>query len=169
MPIDFTTALGRLLSDGRLRALYLRDRAAAVRTLDLQTEDIPAFRALDAEALEAQACSLLDKRFHELGKFLPLTLARLKNEARKVFYKYANEYWPSGHRRHLDEAIVFGEFLQKQRPQYLDQAEFNRLCFCRTGRQRVIHVIRPGFLPAIQVLYRDRRNSPREILFVFGL
>src|SRR5689334_8958389 len=97
MPADPVTVLGRLLADPSLCAELRRDPAALARRLDVDAE---ALRGLDLEGMEAQAETLLDKRFHEVGKLLPRTLAALGEAARPLFREHAGRTWPSGHRRH---------------------------------------------------------------------
>ena len=108
MPADATTVLARLLADAGLRAELRRDPDALARTLDADPE---LLRGLDPSGLEAQAETLLEQRFHEAGKLLPLTMAGLGDDAKPLFRQHADRLWPHGHRRHAEDAAAFGRFL----------------------------------------------------------
>jgi hypothetical protein len=168
MPADLTTVLGRLLADPALRAQLRRDPDAVARALDA---DAGALRDLELAALEQQAETLIDKRFHEVAKLLPLTMARLGGEARAAFEEHAARHWPEGHRRHADDAAAFGRFLgERKLPS--SASELNRLCFAMgTGRLSLRFVadawVGGRARRALQVLYR-RRGSVRSLVFYVG-
>jgi len=168
MPAEFTTVLGRLLADPALRAELRGDPDALARRLDADPE---ALRALDAGELERQADTLVDKRFHEVEKLLPATIAGLGDAAARVFGEHAARSWPEGHRRHAEDAAAFGAFLEgRHLPRC--RAELNRLRFAM-GRKRFSF----RFVPdariggrarrALQILYR-RRGEVRSLALYLG-
>src|SRR5262245_47434545 len=110
--INFNTALGRLLRDPVLRLQFRGEPAAAVRALELRESDRHRVLGVDADQLDRQAEELLRKRFHEVARLMPRTIERLGADAYDEFERYAIGYWPSGHRRHVDDAARFGEYLR---------------------------------------------------------
>ncbi|MBI3858437.1 MAG: hypothetical protein HY293_22360 [Planctomycetes bacterium] len=168
MPADLTTVLGRLLSDPALRAELRRDAAAAARSLDADPAEISA---LDVDGLERQAEMLVEKRLHEVGKLLPLTLAALGGEAAARFREHAALCWPGGHRRHAEDAAAFGRYLEA-RGLPRSRSELNRLRFAMRGGR-----ISLGFVPdarvggrprrALQLLFR-RRGAVRSWALTLG-
>jgi hypothetical protein len=165
MPADLTTVLGRLLADPALRAELRRDPGAVARLLDA---DAAALRELYLEDLERQAETLLDKRFHEVEKLLPQTVAQLGARAAEAFREHALGYWPEGCWRHAEDAAAFGRFLEERKlPR--SESELNRLHFAMgTGRLslRFAADARVGGRPrrALQLLYR-RRGAVRSLAF----
>jgi len=155
MPADATTVLGRLLADPGLRAELRRDPDALAKTLDADPAEL---RGLDPAGLEAQAETLLEKRFHEAGKLLPATMAGLGDEATPLFRQHAERLWPQGHRRHAEDAAAFGRFLEERKLPRC-RSELNRLRFALGPRRFSV-----AFVPdaraggrrraALQILYR---------------
>jgi hypothetical protein len=119
---DLTLALGRLLADPSLRETLRRDAAEASRVLDVD------LRGIDADGLDRQAEALLEKRFHEVSKRLPRTVALLKDGAGRVFWEFAVRSWPEGHDRHLRDAAAFVAYLE-ERALPLCRSEIHRLQF----------------------------------------
>jgi hypothetical protein len=168
MPADFTTVLGRLLADPALRAELRRDPGAVARALDA---DAAALHEIEIDDLERQAETLLDKRFHEVAKLLPLTVAGLGAAAPEVFREHALGHWPEGHRRHAADASAFGRFLEG-RGLPRSASELHRLRFAMgTGRLSLGFVADAwvGGRPrrALQLLYR-RRGAVRSLAFYAG-
>jgi hypothetical protein len=125
MPADLTTALGALLADRSLRETLRRDPSAAARTLKI---DPSALAEIDLGALDRQAESLIDKRYHEVQKRLPQTLNQLTLRGAELFKQYAPGLWPEGHRRHVRDATAFGKFLL-DRGLPVCRSEWNRARF----------------------------------------
>lgn len=170
--LEFTPLLARLLSDRRLRERFAADRAAVAAELSADTAMREALLALDAAALELQAQGLVDKRRGEVANFLPLTLENLAGEASALFDAHAQQFWPQGHRRHLNDAVAFAAFLQ-QRGKPVDSGELNRLHFIERKRFLRLALIRRATTGgkrrrAVQVLYRGDRGDPQELLIRFG-
>lgn len=168
MPADAATVLGRLLADPALRASLRRDPASVARTLDA---DPGMLADLDLDGLEQQAQGLVDKRFHEVAKLLPLTIAGLGASAAAVFAEHAAAFWPEGHRRHAHDADAFGRFLEARRLPAC-RSELNRLRFGMSGSRLGLRwvadaQVRGGARPAVQVLYR-RRGAVRSVALYLG-
>ena len=165
---DLTSALGRLLSDRRVRELHRRDANTAARELDLRASDLAAFAALDPAGLDEQAAALLQKRFYEIAHLLPQTIARLGENAYARFLEYAESTWPEGHRRHWLDALGFGRHLRLARAPELCRAELQRVAFIAEERKLSIALVREGHaLPALQILYR-RKGEPKRLGIKLG-
>ena len=172
---DLTTALARLLTDATLRDTYRQDRRLAAQRLSVGRGDIDAFCSLDPTGLDNQAKTLLKKRFHEASRILPETCSRLGQDARTWFWKYAQTHWPEGHRRHLEDAVCFCDFLIDTDNRNVCQSELNRLRFALEGRRLAVHLVRDLLViggrrrRAIQILYRSRDGTPRQFAFYLKL
>ena len=167
-PADATTVLGRLLADAGLRAELRRDPDGLARSLDADPAEL---RGLDPEGLEAQAETLFEKRVHEAGKLLPVTMARLGEEATPLFRQHAERFWPQGHRRHAEDAAAFGRFLEdRQLPRC--RSELNRLRFALGTRRVSAGFVQDAWVDgrprcALQILYR-RRGGVRSLALYLG-
>jgi len=172
--VDFTTALGRLLRDPKLRAAFRRDPHAAAARLGIRDSDREAVAALDADGVEAQARTLLEKRLHEVATLLPLTFARLGPEGSRRFLEHAQAEWPEGHTRHLEDAASFGGLLEVGGDRRLCRAELNRVRFA-LGRSRFsVRAVRGvplggRFRLAVQVLWQSRTRTPKERFLYLAL
>ncbi|QDU96424.1 hypothetical protein [Lignipirellula cremea] len=127
MPHDLTTALGLLLSNRELRRRLREAPAEVACELGLSGPEEEALRQIDLDGLERQAAALLGKRWWEVGKLLPLTIAALGSEAREVFEFYATRRWPDGHRRHAVDAVEFLAFLKQNGLPAVSTAEARRV------------------------------------------
>ena len=58
---------------------------------------------------------LINERWFEVRKLIPKTIGQLGAEGRELFQYYANHKWPSGHRRHPQDAMGFLRFLKTNR------------------------------------------------------
>ena len=172
-PVDFTTALSRLLAEPRLRREFAADPEGTALLLAGQGPVRHQLLNLSADAVEAQAHGLLMKRFHAVQELLPRTFMRLGPEALCVFGEYAESRWPQGHLRHLVDAHQFSEFLRRGYAEALDAAEANRAAFhlsrCRIGMYWAHRTFINGrYRRALQLLYR-RRGQVRQVLWFAGL
>jgi hypothetical protein len=160
--IDFTTALGRLLRDDALRAKFSSDPAAVATELGVSRHDYEAFVALSANQIERQALALLQKRYHDVRKFARVTCNRLGTTAWSTFVVYAQSHWPTGHNRHLRDALAFCE-----RTVNRCGCELNRLQFALGKRRFAFHPVKDlpinaRLHPALQILSRSRRGNITE-------
>ena len=166
---DLTTALGRLLSDSALRRAHARDPAGVALRLGVCVAHLEPFLGLDCDGVEMQAQALIAKRYHEAAIFLPVTISRLGDEARTRFFEYADGAWPTGHRRHLEDAAAFCEHLSLTFAG-LCRAEHNWLRFLLARRRWAVHFV-PQFpdgirlRPALQLLYRRHSGAVRQAVF----
>jgi hypothetical protein len=78
---------------------------------------------LDKDNLRNQAETLLQKRWHEVSKLLPITVAELGHEAWEIFRYYGVHEWPSGHRRHAVDAATFIRFLEQNQIVVVEASE----------------------------------------------
>lgn len=113
MKSDFQDLLARLCSDIGFRAEFLADRSAVLSRFALSDSVQRALEQIDAIQLEEQAKTLIDKRWHEVRRLLPRTMATATDDIREYFEFHANRFWPVGHHRHLVDAWRFAEFLSK--------------------------------------------------------
>jgi hypothetical protein len=125
--------------------------------------------ALNPDALQAQADTLLNKRLHELNNLLPRTIGMLGPEGRSYILRFASDYWPTGHLRHLEDAWRFCDFL-KIKGISICQSEYNWVRFIFSRKRASVHWVRDFDVRgksrfALQFLYWNRNGVPQE----FGL
>ena len=166
--MHLSEAVARLLSEPSLRESFRTDRSAVARHFDLSPEHEKTFLSIDESQLAVQAEALIKKRFHEIAKLLPHSVAALGVRAEDLFEEYANDYWPRGHRRHLDDAVHFGAYLLGRVGSGVNRAELNRLRFALDHQRFAIHAVSDlmvGGKPrrAIQFFYRTKGKGPRFI------
>lgn len=124
MPIDFSTALGRLLTNVQLRQEFVNDPKRAAARLGVRDEDHVAFTSLSPNALVAQAEGLRRKRMCEVAKLLPRTRRSIGDRFAELFRIHAERFWPAGHRRHVIDAHTFCELLASMNDPGLCRAEW---------------------------------------------
>lgn len=167
--VDFATAFARLLSDRRLRARFRTDAVELARELGLTGGERTAWLSLDADDLDVQADGLIQKRMREVSRRLSLTWGRLGGRtAARLFRMYAADHWPTGHRRHDEDALGFGRYLVDNGVPVVCEAELNQVQFRVAPRRLSVKFVRRalaagGGRPAVQILYR-RRGELRSLL-----
>jgi hypothetical protein len=114
-PIDFVTAMGRLLSDLKLRNQHRHSPETLAKDLNVADEHVAAFVSLDIDQIDQQASALLNKRWGEITSLLPKTITELGTEGRELFLFYASRHWPQGHNRHATDAYRFLNFLARNK------------------------------------------------------
>lgn len=124
---DVVSALAHLLSDQVLRERFIAEPRHVAMKLGLQGRDLEVVCKLDALDLERQATTLLKKRWHEVSKLIPRTIAGLE-DGYSVFKYYAREHWPEGHRKHVEDAAGFLRFLRH-----------NKIPFDRQDARSILH------------------------------
>lgn len=127
MAINFSTALGRLLTNGQLRQEFVSDPAQSAAHLGVREEDHTTFISLSPKALVAQAEGLLRKRMCEVSKLLPMTRRKIGDRFTELFRSHAERFWPAGHRRHEVDAHAFCELLASVNDPGLCRAEWVEL------------------------------------------
>ncbi|MEZ5338300.1 MAG: hypothetical protein R3F46_08525 [bacterium] len=102
-----TELLAILLSSARQREGFLADRRAWLALMLPEPDSAGLLIRLDAAQLEAQAATLLGKRWRAVAELIPES--RFGNSALSaaLFREYADQYWPEGHRRHELDALAF--------------------------------------------------------------
>ena len=142
--VDFATAFARLLSDRRSRLRFREDPAELADQFGLVGSDRAAFLSLDPDDLDVQADGLISKRLREVAKRMPETWSRLGDDSSgRLFRMYASHNWPTGHRRHVDDALRFGRYLLDNGVPDVCRAELNQLQF-NNSRQRLTKVSGPA-------------------------
>ena len=156
---DFTTALTQLLSDSSLRHEFKVDPACVADRLVDHAEDKTALLAITPSQLEEQAEGLVRKRAGEVSKLLPETWRLLGSAASEKFIAFADTVpWPEGHRRHMIDAVAFGEWLEERDDASLVRHELHRCRFAmsdaRFGTYLIAHRTSPISARGICVLWR---------------
>ena len=162
-PIDFVTALARLLSDPSVRDAFKRDPVFAANQLNIIESDRRYFVNLVPEEVDAQAKLLITKRKREIYRYLPQTFNLIGNILPGLFSDYAMSFWPDSHRRHLDDAYYFCLYLKKRQISF-NRGELNHIRFLRSRRRIGLAVARDVLIhgrvfPAIQLFYQFRGIS----------
>ncbi|MDH5355962.1 MAG: hypothetical protein OEY09_16080 [Gammaproteobacteria bacterium] len=169
--MDFITALGKLLSSSRLRELYKSDTESLANKFNINEAERSSFINLDITKIEAQAKTLLSKRFHEVVKILPGTTALLGELAHQQFINYSESFWPEGVDRHLLDATSFIQYLKRNHICFC-KAEYNKVKFNLKRKKLSIHYLSSVEIngrarKAIQVIYQKSR-SLNELYFFLG-
>lgn len=160
--IDYVSAIAQLLSNITLRRAFRSDPEVTARKMQVCQHDLPELIKLNADALDAQADVLIRKRLHETAQRLPMTRAALGEEFDRRFSAFAEQYWPTSHRRHDLDAATFAAELIQQRVQGVCRTELNSVRFAarKTSWPRIhlgAHVLRRGRKHrTLQLLYQRR-------------
>jgi hypothetical protein len=173
MEIDFITALGRLLGDGRLRSAFALDPRAVAAQLQLAPKDWPGWLALAPAELELQARILLRKRLALVRPLLPATTQRLGDALWPGFLECARNHWPAKQRPALDDARRFCRWLRQKNENLVLRSEWNRLQFSGAGKFLALHWLArettSGWRwPGLQILFRISAKCSRELMLGFG-
>lgn len=134
---------------------------------NMSSSDRACLLALNHEDLAQQADGLISKRFYEVRQFIPMTLKALPMRGRKLFFKFADDYWPEGHQRHLLDALGFARFLEQEGGDVSpNRFEQNWLSFLISERKWSFHLLndfpwKDRIYYAIVFFYRTRSGTPR--------
>ena len=126
-------AIAQLLSSCELREQFEHSPENVADQLCIAAEERRAFVGLSVEQLNRQSETLLNKRWHEVCRLAPKTIAMLNEQAEEVFRYYATNDWPIGHRRHPVDAFRFLHFLMANKLGQPDQAELKKLRRINSG------------------------------------
>ena len=107
--------LARIYTDENLRREFLSAPEKIGRANNLSKTEIAELAEVFPEELNSFAESLFYKRLREVEKFLPLTKAILDNDFEKCFRAFAASYLPSSVKKHLEDAVEFCSYLQKDK------------------------------------------------------
>jgi len=173
---DLITATGRLLRDGKLRDAFAVAPAAVAGELGVREADQSMLLALAPADLEAQARVLLRKRFGLVRRLLPMTCARLGDQAWPAFFAWGREGWPEGEEAGYRDADEYAQRLAANRPEAICRPEWNRVRFALGSRRLALHWLRE--LPnsvhrrsrwGCQILVRGRVEGWHEFVVFLGL
>jgi hypothetical protein len=126
---DVQNLLARIFTDEDLRLRFLREPEKTGAENNLNAAEIEQIRQLLPEQVNFFADSLFHKRLHEVEKLLPLTRKALERDFEKYFREFASRFLPQAIRKHLADALEFGDFLQSReiKPFWIkDLAKFER-------------------------------------------
>jgi len=127
--LDVQNLLARIFTDEDLRLRFLREPEKIGIENNLSASEIEQIRQILPEQINFFADSLFYKRLREVEKLLPLTRKAAGKEFEKYFREFANQFLPQTIKKHLEDAIRFGEFLQSKKiePVWVkDLARFER-------------------------------------------
>lgn len=120
-------AIGHLLSSDELRVQFETSPDQVAQLLNVDEQDLAEFVIIDSQQLRRQAVTLLNKRWHEIRRLVPLTISELGDGADEIFRFYATNDWPVGHRRHPVDALRFLQFLIADRIHQPNMTELKRM------------------------------------------
>jgi hypothetical protein len=106
--------LARIFTDESLRHSFWENPAKIGAENGLSQTDIDQLKEIVAADLNFFADSLFHKRLHEAEKLLPLTKKALNQDFFKLFREFSQKFQPDNIKKHLEDAVEFSKFLQKQ-------------------------------------------------------
>jgi hypothetical protein len=149
---ELTSALALLLSDRALRLRLKANAAQLARDLELPPPDAAILCSLNPAGVEAQAATLLAKRRSEVARIVPRTWKMLAPAAAGIFEEYASHHWPTGHRRHPEDALAFLRFLAARGLPHAP-IELVRLEIRLSQRRRCLRIVSGGGRWRLPVFY----------------
>ncbi len=168
---ELTEALGALLTDPELRALFARSPEGAAEHVGIAPRDRSAFVQLCFADVARQADGLVEKRLHENGALFARTSALHGPRAAPLYRAYAARAWPRGAQRRWQDVAGFFDFLAA-RGERFDAAEAHRARFHAGARRVSVHLVRRypargALRTALQVLWRSSGPRVREVALHF--
>lgn len=142
--MSWVDVVGRLLTDKALRQAFRDNASETMRGLGLEPNDAAILAALEPDQLEAQAQTLIAKRWSEVRRMLPRTFAAV-GLAADLFAEYAASHWPTGHQRHRLDAAAFVGFLRQRGVWGVSTIEERRIQFANSNSRGFR--IKVGFVP----------------------
>jgi hypothetical protein len=173
MEIDFITAFGRLLRDGRLRDAFVASPQAAADLVQLRPSGHSLWLQLEPSDVESQADVLLQKRMDLVKFIVPQTSRRLGETLWSVFQQYGRINWPTGRSEKIYDTFLFCRYLKEQQSKAVVASEWNRMNFALSKRRAALFYLqmptarnksRHGF----QFFLRGRNQRWREFFFYLG-
>jgi hypothetical protein len=113
--LDVQNFLARIYTDENLRREFLSAPEVIGKANNLNETEIAELAEVFPDELNSFAESLFYKRLREVEKFLPLTNQVLKQNFEKQFRIFADSYLPSTVKKHLEDAVEFCSYLQKNK------------------------------------------------------
>ena len=105
--------LARLYTDTYLRRAFLSEPEKIGAENDLSEMETEDLKTVLPEELNFFAESLFWKRLREVEKMLPLSRKFLEADFIELFREFSQNFNPNTVKKHLEDAIGFGKFLQK--------------------------------------------------------
>jgi len=125
---DFLDVLVELLTNEETRASFAQAPSSFATQWPLSTADRARLIALDVDELQLQAEVQMKKRLHEVMEMIPLTVQLLGGRFASSFRAYAKTApWPTGHLRHVEDAVAFAQWLEREQPEDHHGQEATRL------------------------------------------
>jgi len=116
MPLRETqNFLARLYTENTFRQNFLSEPEKIGQENNLDKAEIAEILSIFPEELNSFAESLFYKRLREVEKFLPLTKNVLGGNFEKHFRIFADSFQPSTIKKHLEDAVIFCSYLQKDK------------------------------------------------------
>ena len=166
MPLaDDQKLLTRLLTDRNLLDRFLQDPVGAAENAGFPRDSAVRLSQIPPEHLRGSGRSLIQKRASAVAKMLSQTHKALGHEAfQGLFRGYAESYWPKGTKRHRDDAIAFGDFLQGHEiaPWIKDLACWETAVIAFAASSRMIAARRLRHHPASLRAAAEDQRPPRE-------
>jgi hypothetical protein len=109
--------LARLYTDESLRQKFLSEPEIIGRENNLSNAEIAELARILPQELNFFADSLFQKRLREVEKLLPQTRTILGRDFEAHFREFSQNFLPDSVKKHLVDAIMFSDFLQKKNVQ----------------------------------------------------
>jgi len=104
--------LARLYTDLEFQKKFLADPAGHAELFGLSASDAESLAKSAADEVRWFAESLVNKRFREVVKMLPLAQREIgANAFEEAFRQFAAEFAPSSVKKHLEDALAFSDQL----------------------------------------------------------
>ena len=173
MEIDFITAFGRLLRDGKLRDAFAASPQAAAEQVQLRPSDRPIWLQLTPSDVESQADVLLQKRMDVVKFMAPQTSRRLGEKLWSVFHRYGRINWPPERSAKIYDTFLFCQYLRVQQSDAVVASEWNRMSFALSKQRAALcwvqmPVGKKKARPGLQFFLRGRDQRWWEIFVYLG-
>jgi hypothetical protein len=112
--LEQQSVLAKLYTDERFRKKFENDPQKIGGENKLSKNEIAQILEILPAEIIAFADSLFQKRLREVERFLPITRNALEKDFARSFQNFAQTYTPHTVKKHLEDAIEFAEFLQKE-------------------------------------------------------
>ncbi len=105
--------LAQLYTNTLLRERFFANPQELGEELGLSYDEAQQLAQLSPQQVNLFASSLKRKRSSQVRELLPLTQQVLGKEFSKLFWRYAETYYPQGIKKHWEDAIAFCTFIEK--------------------------------------------------------
>ncbi len=105
--------LAKLYTNENFRQQFIEEPKKIGKENNLTDNEIAVIIEIFPEEIEAFAESLFYKRLREVERFLPLTRKVLDADFEKLFRDFIKEFNPQTVKKHLEDAVEFAKFVQK--------------------------------------------------------